>query len=484
MRDGVVDAVEVAVYTIPTDAPEGDGTLTWDSTTMVLVQARSGDTVGLGWTYGPAACATMITDKLAGIVAGRSVLDVGGSFDAMVKAVRNAGRPGAVGYAISAVDVALWDLKARLLDLPLHRLLGAVREKVPVYGSGGFTTYDEAQLHEQLTHWVDEQQIPRVKIKIGESWGGDAVRDLRRMTQARRIIGADVELFVDANGGYGRKQAIRVMHAAADLDVRWFEEPVSSDDLDGLREVRDAVWPDVTAGEYGYDLHYFRRMCAADAVDCLQADVSRCGGITEWLRVSAIAASFGLQVSGHCGPHLYVHAAAATPNLRHLEWFEELRVIGVGAGRAGVHGRRGEPAHLVEQVCFGVVGQVMGLGQGEVGTTVASTSARRVCPIQRMRSSRTSSMPLTLVTAAVAWSTSAGSTASIRRAATWRTAERNTPRIATVMARPMTGSAQDHPRATPPAPSRTARLVNPSVRACSPSATRAAEPMRRPTRMR
>jgi len=216
--------------------------------------------------------------------------------------VRNAGRPGAVGYAISAVDVALWDLKARLLDLPLHRLLGAVREQVPVYGSGGFTTYDEAQLHEQLTHWVDEQQIPRVKIKIGESWGGDAVRDLRRMTQARRIIGADVELFVDANGGYGRKQAIRVMHAAADLDVRWFEEPVSSDDLDGLREVRDAVWPDVTAGEYGYDVYYFRRMCAAGAVDCLQADVSRCGGITEWLRVSAIAASFGLQVSSHCGP--------------------------------------------------------------------------------------------------------------------------------------------------------------------------------------
>jgi len=182
---------------------------------------------------------------------------------------------------------------------------------------------NETQLHEQLTHWVDEQQIPRVKIKIGESWGGDAVRDLRRMTQARRIIGADVELFVDANGGYGRKQAIRVMHAAADLDVRWFEEPVSSDDLDGLREVRDAVEPDVTAGEYGYDVYYFRRMCAAGAVDCLQADVSRCGGITEWLRVSAIAASFGLQVSGHCGPHLHVHAAAATPNLRHLEWFHD-----------------------------------------------------------------------------------------------------------------------------------------------------------------
>ena len=221
------------------------------------------------------------------------------------------------------MDVALWDLKARVLDLPVYRLLGAVREEVPVYGSGGFTSYDDAQLRRQLSHWAGEQRIPRVKIKIGESWGSDSGRDLERMAQAREIVGADVELFVDANGGYGRKQAVRVMHAAADLDVRWLEEPVSSDDLDGLREVRDAVRPDVAAGEYGYDLYYFRRMCAAGAVDCLQADVSRCGGISEWLRVGAVAAPYGLQVSGHCGPHLHVHAAAATPNFRHLEWFHD-----------------------------------------------------------------------------------------------------------------------------------------------------------------
>lgn len=323
MIDTPILSVDAAVYTVPTDAPEADGTLSWDSTTMVLAQARAGDTVGTGWTYGPAACATMINGTLAGILERRDALDVGGAFAAMVKAVRNAGRPGAVGYAISAVDVALWDLKARLLDLPLHRLLGAVRETVPVYGSGGFTSYDERQLREQLTHWALDQAIPRVKIKIGQSWGADTSRDLDRMGQARAIIGDQTELFVDANGGYGRKQAIRVMQAAADLDVRWFEEPVSSDDLDGLREVRDAVAPDVTAGEYGYDLYYFRRMCAAGAVDCLQADVSRCGGITEWLRTAAVAASYGLDISGHCGPHLHAHVAAATPNLRHLEWFHD-----------------------------------------------------------------------------------------------------------------------------------------------------------------
>ncbi|MGI8695570.1 MAG: enolase C-terminal domain-like protein [Mycobacteriales bacterium] len=323
MIDATIDTIDVSVYTVPTDAAEADGTLSWNSTTIVLVTATSGNTHGIGWTYGPRACATMITDKLAGIVQGRDAMDVGGCFDAMVKAVRNAGRPGAVGYAISAVDVAVWDLKARLLDLPLHHLLGAVREEVPIYGSGGFTAYDETQLREQLTHWTIEQRIPRVKIKIGESWGTNPARDLDRIGQARSVIGDGTELFVDANGGYTRKQAIRVMNVAADHDVRWYEEPVSSDDLDGLHEIRDAVRADVAAGEYGYDLYYFRRMCAAGAVDCLQTDVSRCGGITEWLRVAAVAASFGLQISGHCGPHLHAHAAAATPNLRHLEWFHD-----------------------------------------------------------------------------------------------------------------------------------------------------------------
>jgi L-alanine-DL-glutamate epimerase-like enolase superfamily enzyme len=318
-----IESVEAAVYTVPTDAPEGDGTLTWDSTTMVLARVQAGGVRGIGWTYGSAACAPVITGTLAAVVRGRDAMDVAGAWEAMVRAVRNDGRPGAVGYAVSAVDVALWDLKARLLDLSLPRLLGAVRTEVPVYGSGGFTTYNEQQLTGQLAGWALEQRIPRVKIKVGESWGAAAGRDLERMAQARKVIGPGTELYVDANGGYTRKQAVRVMAAAADLDVRWLEEPVSSDDLDGLREVRDAVAADVTAGEYGYDLIYFRRMCAAEAVDCLQVDVSRCGGITDWLRAAAVAASYGLEISGHCAPHLHAAVATAVPNLRHLEWFHD-----------------------------------------------------------------------------------------------------------------------------------------------------------------
>ncbi|WP_212519151.1 enolase C-terminal domain-like protein [Actinospica acidithermotolerans] len=319
-----VESVRATVYNVPTELPEADGTLAWSSTTMVLVQVTAADgTTGTGWTYGAPACARIVEDALAGIVRGSDPMNVPGTFDAMVKAVRNMGRPGVAGYAISAVDVALWDLKARLLGLPLHRLLGAVRETVPVYGSGGFTTYDENQLVDQVLNWVEHQDIPRVKIKIGESWGTNLQRDLARIRLVRNRIGTDVELYVDANGAYTRKQAIRVMLLATSEDVRWFEEPVSSDDLIGLRDVRDSIPADVTAGEYGYDLAYFERMCAAGAVDCLQADASRCGGITEWQRVAAVAAAHNLEISGHCSPHLHAHVAAATPNLRHLEWFHD-----------------------------------------------------------------------------------------------------------------------------------------------------------------
>jgi L-alanine-DL-glutamate epimerase-like enolase superfamily enzyme len=318
-----VDALQTAVYTIPTDAPEADGTLSWEATTIVVVWARSGAATGLGYTYGAAATAKIVSDLLAPIVAEHGVWDVPAANEAMSRQMRNNGRPGLIAGAISAVDIALWDLKARLLGLPLVNLLGASRTQVPVYGSGGFTTYTADRQDRQLRGWAREQGIPRVKIKIGESWGEAVRRDLDRVGRARASVGDGVELYVDANGGYGAKQAIRVAGGLAEHGVTWFEEPVSSDDLDGLARVRAAAAADVAAGEYGYALDYFGRMLAAGAVDCLQADVTRCGGITVWLRAAAVAQAHGLHLSGHCAPHAHAHAAASIPNLRHLEWFHD-----------------------------------------------------------------------------------------------------------------------------------------------------------------
>ena len=319
----VVDGVTASVYEIPTDRPEADGTLAWSKTTLVVAHVSGGGRTGIGYTYASGACKPLIDGELAAAIDGLGVLDTGAAWQAMVRAIRNLGRPGLVSCAISAVDTALWDLKATLLGLPVSRLLGATRTEVPVYGSGGFTTYDESAARAQLERWTGDLGIPRVKIKIGESWGSRPGRDLARIVFARRVIGPDAELYVDANGGYGRKQAVRMARAMADQNVTWFEEPVSSDDLEGLREVRDQVTPDVAAGEYGYDLVYFARMVDAQAVDCLQVDVTRCGGITEWQRAAAVAAARNLQISGHCAPNLHAHVAAAVPNLRHLEYFHD-----------------------------------------------------------------------------------------------------------------------------------------------------------------
>lgn len=322
--DVTIGEVTATAYDIPTDAPEGDGTLAWDSTILVVVRAKGGGEEGLGWTYCAQAAKFVVDEKLAPVVKGSDALDVPMANLAMLRACRNLGQPGVAACALSAVDAALWDLKARLLGVSLSGLLGRARDDVPIYGSGGFTTYDDEATRAQLSKWVGDLELPRVKIKIAESDGSREDRDLHRVGLARDTVGNDVELYVDANGGYGRKQAIRVGRTLdQSFGVTWFEEPVSSNDLDGLREVRDQCAIDVAAGEYGYSPWYFAPMITAGAVDCVQADVTRCGGITGWLAVAHLAEAHQLDVSGHCAPNLHAHVAIAAPNLRHLEYFHD-----------------------------------------------------------------------------------------------------------------------------------------------------------------
>jgi L-alanine-DL-glutamate epimerase-like enolase superfamily enzyme len=319
-----VASVSARSYTVPTDQPEADGTLSWDATTVVLAEVTADGATGLGWTYSSDAARALIESELGQAVCGRSALAVPAAHEAMVRACRNLGRPGVVSSAISAVDIALWDCKAKLLNVSLADLFGRANEGVALYGSGGFTTYDEPTARAQLEKWTRDWAIPRVKIKIGESWGRREQRDLSRATFARSVIGDEVELFVDANGAYARKQAVRMGHRLVDAaDVSWFEEPVSSDDLSGLKEVKEHLPLDVAAGEYGYDEVYFARMLDAESVDCLQIDATRCGGFTSWLRSATLAAAHGIEVSAHCAPNLHAHVGTAVPQLRHVEYFHD-----------------------------------------------------------------------------------------------------------------------------------------------------------------
>jgi L-alanine-DL-glutamate epimerase-like enolase superfamily enzyme len=318
VTDAPIRDVRAWAYRIPTEQPESDGTLEWDSVTVVVAEAQAGGHSGIGYTYGHESAASLIGSPLAGAVCGRDALAVPGAWWAMVRAIRNLGWPGGCAMAISALDVALWDLKAKLLGVCLADLVGRAHQAVPVYGSGGLTSYDERELCEQLSGWV-QQGIPRVKMKVGR----DPDADVARARAVREAIGREPELFVDANGAYSRKQALALAHGFEEVGVTWFEEPVSSNDLDGLRLIRDRApaGMDVAAGEYGFEPAYFRRMLEAGAVDVLQGDVTRACGITGLLAVSGLCTAYEVPFSAHCAPQIHAHAGCAIGRLRHCEYF-------------------------------------------------------------------------------------------------------------------------------------------------------------------
>jgi len=316
--DARIDALDVRAYKIPTATPESDGTLTWDATTLVYVEISAAGTTGIGFTYADIATAKLVETLLRDTVLGKDATEIGARWSDMYAASRNLGHGGITSMAVSAVDVALWDLKGKLLGVPAYTLLGAARSSVPVYGSGGFTSYSKQQLCDQLAGWVNEG-IPRVKMKVGR----DPQADPTRVAAARSAIGNDAELFVDANGAYSAQQAVGLAQRFAEQRVTWFEEPVFREDYPGTRYVREHVpaGMDISSGEYGYGLYTFARMIEAHTVDVLQADATRCGGFSGLLAVDGLCQSTMTPLSTHCAPNLHLHAAMACKQLRHIEYF-------------------------------------------------------------------------------------------------------------------------------------------------------------------
>jgi L-alanine-DL-glutamate epimerase-like enolase superfamily enzyme len=330
-----VEDLRATAYTIPTDRPESDGTLEWDSTTIIIVESEGGGRNGLGYTYGHDSIETVVGSKLAPLVVGMDALAPPAAWATMQHEVRNLGRQGLFAMAISAVDIALWDLRAKLLDLSLADSLGRFRDAIPAYGSGGFTSYTDTELAEQLRDWV-ERGCGRVKIKVGR----EPDRDPERLAAARDAIGADVALMVDANGAFDARTAARWAERYAEFGVSYFEEPVSSEDLGGLRWLRDAVpaGVEIAAGEYAWDLPELDRL--AGCVDVLQADVTRCGGITNLLRADGICRARNLPFSTHCAPQVSAHLCCAMERAVHVEYFHDHERVEsiLFAGALGVEG--------------------------------------------------------------------------------------------------------------------------------------------------
>jgi L-alanine-DL-glutamate epimerase-like enolase superfamily enzyme len=317
MQGPRIDAVECTVIDVPTERrPETDGTARWSSTTMVLAHVRAGGVEGIGYSYVSGAAATLIRETLGPAIEGGDAYATPALAIRMMRAIRNHGQRGIGACAVSAVDIALWDLRAKLLDVPVSLLFGTARDSIPVYASGGFTSTPHDELADEIERYVDAGYT-RIKIKVGQP----VHAALERIALVRQVAGPHIALMIDGNGAYDRKEALRLAASAERYGVSYFEEPVSSDDLAGLRAIRDHISLDIAAGEYGYDTPYFRDMLAASAVDILQADATRCRGFSGFLQADALCDAFGTPLSAHCAPALHVHVARASRRLVHVEHF-------------------------------------------------------------------------------------------------------------------------------------------------------------------
>jgi L-alanine-DL-glutamate epimerase-like enolase superfamily enzyme len=320
MKDTSIKGFEIRTYKIPTSTLEADGTLQWNSTVLLCIWVTALDCKGFGYTYADKATAFVAQDLLKEVVQREDSLCVELIWNNMYHHIRNLGRSGITSMAISAIDIALWDLKSKILQTPLVELFGSIRKTVSVYGSGGFTNYSKVELQSQLSEWARDG-MKFVKMKIGTH----PEDDVKRVGWAREAIGENVELFVDANGAYNAKLACEKSFRFAELGVTWFEEPVIAEDFEGTKFVRQhsAKTMNIASGEYGYNLNYFKRLLSSQSVDFLQADVTRCGGYTGFKKVAALAEAFNIPLSSHCAPTAHLPLGCSITILKHLEYFHD-----------------------------------------------------------------------------------------------------------------------------------------------------------------
>ena len=299
-----------------------------DATIRHMVQGRSQCFVhimtdeglqGLGLGGGAQAAREVIERTLKPILVGQNPLHIEKIWDDLFWAVRGVGRKGLAFCAISAVDVALWDLKAKFFEVPLYQLLGPYTEVVPIYGSGGWTHFNLDELLAEQSGYV-ERGMKSVKMKVGKDFGQSEQEDIQRLAAIREAVGDDIEILIDANNGYYAKQAIRMAKAFEPYRVGWFEEPVLADDIEGLAAVARAIDIPVATGEHEYTKYGFKDLIARGGADIVQPDVGRVGGITEWLKVAHLAHAFNLPVAPHAYQLVHLHLACATPNLRIVEY--------------------------------------------------------------------------------------------------------------------------------------------------------------------
>lgn len=276
---------------------------------------------GIGPARSGALDKALIEELLKPYVVGEDPLNSERIWEKMYWASLQYGRRGAAISAISTIDIAIWDLKGKILNQPVHKLLGGHRDTVPSYGSGINLNYTREELVEEMTAYV-ESGFKMVKMKIGRR---DPDDDLERVKLVREAIGPDVDLALDVNNGWSVKTAIRMAGKLEKYDIYWLEEPILADEIDNLSRLADETSIPIAVGENHYTKWEFKELMERGAMEIVQADIGKCGGVTEFIKIAAMADAYGLPVCPHHTEYVDAPLVAAIPNgLFHeyiREWF-------------------------------------------------------------------------------------------------------------------------------------------------------------------
>ncbi|MGW1340548.1 mandelate racemase/muconate lactonizing enzyme family protein [Kribbella sp. NPDC002412] len=262
----------------------------------------------------PAVLAKIVTEQLAPEIVGDDPTLIRGIRHKLQVLTDYQGTAGLSSYGISAIDLALWDLLGKSLDVPVWKLLGAQRTTIPTYAMVGWLELDVAGL-EAVSAKAMEQGFRGVKMKVG---GGPLSEDVRRIKAVRAVIGPDAPLMVDANQAFGYDEALRRGRVYEELDCRWFEEPLPAADTDGHVRLAGKLDIPIATGENRYGQAAFRDLIARGGVGVVQPDLRRAGGLTDCLEIGLLAAGFGVPYASH-GGGAHIHVLAALPNTIYVE---------------------------------------------------------------------------------------------------------------------------------------------------------------------
>ena len=317
-----IGKTEVWLVSLPVGSGFADSTRTVGTVGFTIVRITTDQGLdGIGMTYhevGGSAVRRLILDDIAPKITGRDPLETEVIWTELFHYLRGVGRKGLAFGAISAVDTALWDLKGKILGLPLYRLLGSDRSRIPVYTSGGWTSFNDEELLAEVAQMLSEG-YSAIKIKVGVDSGRNPRRDLERVRKVRDAVGPDIDILLDANNVWDAATAVQFANSVRECHILFLEEPVPADDIPGLARFKRGTDIPLATGEHEYTKYGVRDLVLAEAVDIVQVDGARAGGYTEMLKILALTQAWNLKFAPHAMEHLHIHLVSAAPNALFLE---------------------------------------------------------------------------------------------------------------------------------------------------------------------